>query len=222
MNFSSNSAGSSNTGQLPFSNTNVIFYATNASSGNVATTLGQDFAIQSLTVDGTSLGAESQPVSIAGNTLTIEGDGGDDGITMGPGAGPLTINSALVLGGTETWTNNSSSPLSISGSSITTAYPLTFAGSGNTIISAPLDTSYLPQLVVIDEQLVTIHGLYLDGPGTVTLAGNQDINSDAYVTAGALDITGSVSISTVYLAGGAGEPRGRRNGGQRRFPYGWV
>ena len=86
-NFTSDSAGTTNTQQIPGATTDVHFYATNANTANLATTLGQNFTIKSLTLDG---GALSQDVSIAsggagGNTLTIAPAAATAGITLNSG-----------------------------------------------------------------------------------------------------------------------------------------
>jgi autotransporter-associated beta strand protein len=179
VNFSTDSAGSDNAGQVPYFNTDVHFYATAASGETLSTTLGQNFTVNSLTVDGTNLGGETQPVSIAGDTLTLIGAGGN-GITLDPGAGALTITSAVVVGGSQQWSNNSSNPLIISGSSVTLDAPLIISGSGYTTISTP----------VFNTGTATFTKA---GTGTLTLSGDLDYLGNATASAGSLAITGTVS-----------------------------
>src|SRR4051794_20592615 len=93
---------------LPGSGDDVLFNLFGA--GNLNTALGQDFSINSLmfTPDDTSA------VTIGGaNTLTI----GAGGITNNASnaAALNTISANVSLGAPQTWTNNSTNPLTVSG-----------------------------------------------------------------------------------------------------------
>ena len=104
----------------------TVYFAVPGAS-NLATTLGQDFQIQGLVLTATA----SSPMSIGGsNTLTL----GSGGITLNYGSGGGTISTAVALGTSQTWTNDSTNPLSISGP-VSGGYGLTVAGSGVVILS---------------------------------------------------------------------------------------
>jgi T5SS/PEP-CTERM-associated repeat protein/autotransporter-associated beta strand protein len=110
-NWATSQTGTTNTGALPGTNTDVTFSAN--SPGGQSTTLGTDFSIKSLTV------SSSSAVSIGGaNTLTISDT---NAITVNSNAGPLTISTrGLVL--------SAASPV------------ITVNGSASAIISSNLDT----------------------------------------------------------------------------------
>ena len=124
-NWSTDVTGATDTQQVPGSTTDVYLAANGA--GNLSTTLGTNFYIQSLQMIASTTGA----MTIAGsNTLTI---GGSGGITLASGAGGLTIStSGLALAVAQTWTNNAASPLTvnaaISGGGLTTT------GSGTIVL----------------------------------------------------------------------------------------
>ena len=114
--------------------TNVIFGATGNSAGTLNTTLGADFSINSLTFTS----ARTNSVIIGGaNSLTLL----SGGITVQSGSGAHTIDTTgdttagtpgVVLGASQTWTNNSSNPLTVQSSigDAGSGYTLTIAGSG--------------------------------------------------------------------------------------------
>ena len=212
VNFNSLSTGGTNTGQVPFMNTDVHFYATSSTGSTVATTLGQNFTINSLTLDGTSLGPNgTHAVSIAGNILTIQANG-TNAITVNPGAGALTISSSLVLGGTmptQTFVNNSSNLMTISGTAggtVTGAVGILFIGTGSTTISAPILTTGPSGLTMSDTGAMTLSGndnfaggLTMSGAGVLTLSGNDTYTGSTTVSSGTLAITGTVNTPTGTL-----------------------
>jgi autotransporter-associated beta strand protein len=200
-NFTLDSAGTSNTLQLPGATTDVHFYATNANTANLATTLGQNFTIQSLTLDG---GALSQNVSIASggsgtNTLTITPTAAANGIVLNNGAGSLTITAPFALGGAQTWTNNSGSTLTVSGPSLAGGtFALIVTGTGNTSISAPITGSGL--LTKNGAGTLTLGGLNSNTGGTLLLGGAIQTATDSAMSAGtlafgAVNTTGVVSLN---------------------------
>jgi hypothetical protein len=85
----------------------VLFVGSGAA--NLITTLGADCSIKGLTFTSTA----TSPVTITGNSLTI----GVDGLAVQSGSAAHTINSAVTLGGSETWhiANDTGSPLTIAG-----------------------------------------------------------------------------------------------------------
>ncbi|MDD5349199.1 MAG: autotransporter domain-containing protein [Chthoniobacteraceae bacterium] len=94
---------------VPTSYTDVVFSGTGATNEN--TLLDRDFMIKSLTVNSPNA------VTISGtNTLTILGTVGTTGITVNSGAGPVTINTNLILGGgSQTITVNNAAGMTING-----------------------------------------------------------------------------------------------------------
>ncbi len=72
------------------------------------------------------------------NSTTVNGNP-SIGIEMDPGAGALTFSNSLVVGGPQTWLNNSGSLLSIQGNLDTgSSYTLTVAGSGNVSVGGAI------------------------------------------------------------------------------------
>jgi hypothetical protein len=99
---------------LPGLTTNVFFTANSAV--NLNTTLGQDFAVNSV-----NFTAGAAATSLSGNTLTIfgtasNGNTAGNGIFVAAGSGPHAISSNVVVGGDQTWTNGSANALTVSGS----------------------------------------------------------------------------------------------------------
>ena len=116
---------------------NVIFSVTGTAPTNENTILDANFTIASLTVN------DPVPVSITGPfTLTINGTNllsillGETGITVNPGAGLVTINSALALGSlSELITVNNTAGLVINGT-IDSLAGLTKFGTGVLTLTA--------------------------------------------------------------------------------------
>ena len=195
-NWSSTSGSIAEAGLLPAFNTNVFFTVANPpGAGNLTTTLGTDFAINSLNFSGTGTSATS-PVSISGNNLTINatnagGNTTGNGISIAAGNGNVSIASNVVLGNSQTWTNNSSNTLTVSntGSTITGSNTnLTVAGSGNTTIGDAIQTG---------SGSVTNSGSgTLSLSGTNTYTGGTNINGGVVQvnSAGALGTSGTISF----------------------------
>src|SRR4029077_956702 len=115
---------------LPGSSTDVIFTTSTANS-NFSTTLVTNFSIKSLTILGTSP-THTNSVTIAGGggTLTL----GLGGLTVNSGAAAVTLSTNVALGGSQTWTNNSTNLLTVSGV-VSGAFNLTTAGTGAITLS---------------------------------------------------------------------------------------
>jgi autotransporter-associated beta strand protein len=112
-NFSAGAGGTPNTLALPGPATNVIFTANAATT--LSTTLDAAFEINSLAFSGVSTANTAGSTIAAGNggTLQIDatnanGNTAGNGITISATSGPNTISAPLILGGSQTWTNNSS------------------------------------------------------------------------------------------------------------------
>ena len=131
-NWSSSSSGSPDAGTIPTAGSDVFFSASSVGAATVNTTLGQNFTINSLNVLGgtgptTITGGSGNGIG-GGAALTINAGSGN-GITLASTAGATTINAVVVLGGNQTWTNNSSNLLTVNGQ-INGAFSLITAGSG--------------------------------------------------------------------------------------------
>ena len=134
----------------------------------------------------------------AANALTI----GTDGITVNAGAGAVTLGNpsnplSIILGGSQTWTNNSSGLLTVSSSVSDNSNDfginnvLTVAGSGNTTILAT--TPYSSE-----------YKLTKNGAGVLTLTGTAGDFFTTTVNGGTVDLNGnSATLYTLTLVNGA-------------------
>ena len=113
--------GGTNSMQVPDSTSDVIFSVTSPS--NTATTLGQAFSVKSLTF---SSGTAS--IAAGANALTI----GAGGLTAS-GTATGTIGAPVTISSSQTWTNNSSNDLTVSGA-VTTSTGITKAGTGALVL----------------------------------------------------------------------------------------
>lgn len=126
--------------------------------------------LPNLNVSGSVLGlsftgAGSLSLSASsGFSLTL----GDSGISMQSGAGATTISAPLVLGSPQTWSNDSTSPLTISGVVDNNSNTLTVGGGGNISLAAIQGNG----------------GLIKSGTGTVTLTGNSNRTSGSVTLSG--------------------------------------
>jgi fibronectin-binding autotransporter adhesin len=151
----------------------------------------------------------------ADDTLTV----GTGGITLQAGAGAVTIGQAaspgqvaVLLGGSQTWTNNSSSLLTVANgiaraAADSTDRTLTVAGSGSTTLSG----------AIADGGTSGTLGLSKTGTGTLTLSGTNTFTGATNVAGGTLalnyatnntsklaDAAGlTINSATVDLAGGS-------------------
>ena len=139
-NFVATASGTGNTFALPGATTNVFFTANSASNFSPAN-LNQAFTINSLNFTGAGTSATNGVIIASGtggpNALTIlaTGAGGNaagSGITVAAGAGADTINTNVILGGSNTWTNNSANTLTVNGAVTDSGsnFALTTAGAG--------------------------------------------------------------------------------------------
>ncbi len=176
-------ASGPDTNSIPGGNVTNVFFTATGASNYAGTTLDGSFAINSLTFNNSgAVGIAAGTPST--NTLTIAGAGG---ITVNPGAGPATISAPLVLGTAQTWTNNSSSLLSVSGSVANVGNTLTLAGSGNTTISGAINGS---------------GGLIDSSSGTVRLSGANTFSGQTQATAAPLLLANAGALQNSTYAGG--------------------
>ncbi len=180
-------------GALPSAGTNVVFTANSAT--NLTTTFGADFAINSLTFTGTGTSATST-VTISGNTLTIYGSGGNNfttgnGIVVQAGSGTHTIASNVIVGGVQSWRNNSSNPLTVTGgiSDGGHNFDLTIDGAGPVVLSG--NNTYGGVTTITSGSTLTLSG--------------ANSTTEAFIVYGTLNVNGSSTLgsSTVYFFPGA-------------------
>ncbi|HNX68375.1 MAG TPA: autotransporter domain-containing protein [Candidatus Omnitrophota bacterium] len=195
---------------IPGSTSDVHFYYTDAT--NLDTTLGQDFTINSLTMN-----AGTNAVSISGNTLTLNSSG--NAINLEATAGALTVNSNVVLGASQTWLNGSSNTLSVAGNVNNGTHTLTVDGSGATAISGAISNGALTKtgsgMLTLSGNNTYAGGTNING-GTLRLGASGVLANDGAVTianAGStLDVNGMTEVigtltgdsnATVALGAGA-------------------
>jgi len=173
---------------------NAIFGEGGATANTVTLNTAIDVGLMTFQSMGTGGGYNLG--SSATDTLTIY-----SGITLNPGAGPVTINSSsgagVSLGAASTWTNNSSSLLMVSSKFTDSTFGLIVAGTGSTAISGVISAG---------SGSVTMSGtgiLTLSGANTFT--GGLVINSGT-VVAGVSNsgaVSGAAGPSTHAIALGA-------------------
>ncbi len=162
---------------------NVIFGDATATAGNqVGMTLGANMSINGLTVDGSTLPADTNPVTLNadGNKLTI----GAGAITVNSGAAAVTLNAPIVFATGQVFTNNSASTLSL-GAISAGINSLTLAGTGATTIGTFTSSAGL----TVSSGTVTL-------AGTAALAGAQTWTNNSSST---LTVSGNISNSTFLL-----------------------
>jgi autotransporter-associated beta strand protein len=165
----------------------------NPTTAPTATVLGTDMTIRSLTISDTTTGLG---LNADGYRLTIAGAAG---ITMDATVPASTIAANVALGASQTWTNNSSNALTVSGV-VSGANTLTKAGTGTIVLSGI--NAYTGSTTVsagilrlgATGALPTSSAVTLNG-GTLAAAGGT-----ANATSGALTVSASSSIDF----GGAG------------------
>lgn len=122
-----------------------------------------------------STGAGS--LTISGSALTINsttiGTNANTGIEMDPGAGAMTISSSLVLGGAQTWLNNSGSLLTVSGNVANANNLLTIAGNSASSFSGVISGS---------------GGFTMNGSGLATMSGVNTYTGNTIVNSGTLQL----------------------------------
>lgn len=171
-NFTTNANGTDFVGAYPSSTTDVIFAANgNGAPTNLSNTLGQDFAINSLTfASGTAA------VTISGaNKLTLDG-----GINIESGNGGATLAmTTLALGNYQTWTNASNNNLTVSAAVTgTSGLSIENTGAGATILSGV--NTYSGGTTLVNGTL------RMSGSGTLGAT-----NGSFSITAGVLDLNGT-------------------------------
>src|SRR5262249_11821187 len=119
---------------------------------------------------------------------------GASGITVASGAGADTIDTQVLLStSSETWTNNSSSTLTVNGGIGLGSGLLTIGGAGNTLLSNSLSNS--------------ASGLTKNGTGTLTLSGANFYTGATTISSGTVVLGNAKALGTTAsgtsVAGGA-------------------
>jgi autotransporter-associated beta strand protein len=144
-----------------------------------------------VTVSGTNSAASlnfqaSGAATFSGGTINL-GGGSTPGISIPQYAyaytsnGAVTISAAVALQAAQTWINNSSNSLSVSGNVTNGANTLTVGGAGNTNISGNIGNG--------------AGGLVVVGPGTLTLTGTNSYAGGTTVNAGTLVVATSGALA---------------------------
>lgn len=129
-NWTIDAGGTVATPLVPGPSADVVLSASGASEQSTML-LGADMSIKSLTVTDTaavSLGAD-------GKKLTITPSSPAGGLSVDLAAGATTIAAAVGLGADQTWTNDSATPLVVSGA-VSGGFGLTLAGNGGVSLDA--------------------------------------------------------------------------------------
>jgi fibronectin-binding autotransporter adhesin len=119
----------------------------------------------------------------AGQSITL-----DSGITMNSAAGNVTLISPITLGAAQSWRNNSSGLLTVSGAVTNAGHLLTIGGTGSMTASGIISGA---------------GGLTKTGSGTLTLSGANDYTGATTVTGGTLTVSGSLGSSSNLTMGGS-------------------
>lgn len=177
---------------IPTAASDVVF--SYLSTGNYSVNLGQNIAVNSLSLQ------ETPGISISGSALTING-GGIDMLSAINGA---TINSPVVLGAAQAWTTGSGIPLVVNGP-VSGAGNLTLNGLGTVAFEAPNTST--------GTTTISNGGLYVYGSmsGPVTVAGGTLLNNGTLggavtVNSGIFTGAGAVTAPVAVNAGGTIEP----------------
>jgi autotransporter-associated beta strand protein len=210
-NWSNSNLSNNDPNAVPGSGDDVSFVLFGA--GNLNTSLGQNFTINSLNFTPDAVAADT--ITIGGNnTLTINGGGINDNSPA-----TITISTATTLGTAQSWTNNSSVPLTVSGIvSGNSASTLPVAGSGaftfsnaNTYSGATIlgGLSTL-NLTGANGSILNTSSLTINGGATINLdstAANQASQNrladtlGITSTGGTINLLGNSSASTTETVG---------------------
>jgi autotransporter-associated beta strand protein len=155
---------------VPGATADLVFSAANSPGTMAGMTLGADMTLQSLTINNTAtafgLGAD-------GYTLTLTPATPAGGLTLNTGVLASTIGANVALGADQTWTNNSTNTLTVSGV-VSGGFSLTKAGTGT--ISLTGANTYIGT-TVINGGTLTVTGSLNGTTGTaLTFGGSGTLN----------------------------------------------
>ncbi|OYW76066.1 MAG: hypothetical protein B7Z37_10490, partial [Verrucomicrobia bacterium 12-59-8] len=184
----------------PDATTNVFFNTTTPEASFLTTSnLITATSIASLTFTSAATGAVTLGNNGSNaNTLTI----GAGGITHSSSAGTAALNVSVILGASQTWTNDSTNPLSVNGSTITGAgMNLTVAGSGDTALAAAVQTVG-GGVTKQDAGQLLFTAINTYSGATLVTGGNLQVGSGGVgsATSSAVTVSGTGSTATTVSA----------------------
>jgi len=208
----------------------VFMSADTPTNFNATTNLNQNTSINSLTFTGTGTANTAGSIIASGtgtNALTLNASGGT-GITVAAGSGANAISANVVLGANQTWTNNSTSLLTVSGG-VSGTGGLTKAGAGTleldgtvantfsgltTVSAGVLRLNKTPGInaIVGDSVSDKVTPDVLINGGTLLLVGNNQLDDSVFInmTSGVFNVNGRTE--TIYWFANSGgtylSPRG--------------
>ncbi len=195
-NWKTNVAGNINVGSLPAYNTDVTFGTTTPVQGNLTTTLGADFDINSLTFTIPVAGG----ITIGGtNMLTLESSG--TAITSSNTSGTNTISANVGMAASQTWTvTTAAGTLAVSGNitDFGAGRSLTKTGAGTLTLSG--SNSYSGGTTLSAGTLSVGSATAIPSTGTIALNGGT-VQSNSGT---ARSFSNPVSIGGDFIVGGTG------------------
>jgi autotransporter-associated beta strand protein len=126
--------GGTSTPLVPGAGADVVITSSAVTNAPTGTKLGADMTIRTLTISDTANGLG---LNADAHMLTITPASSASGITMTAGVPASTIATNIRLGASQTWTNNSTNPLTVSGGVLeaSTLTNLTKEGTGTIVLS---------------------------------------------------------------------------------------
>lgn len=206
-NWYTTAAGTINAQANPGAANTVFFSTTNATGPTISTSLNNDFTIKNLVfsgsptgVTGVTIAAGVTPASLPG-VLTITPSSVADGISLPQGSGAVTISAPVVLGASQTWSVDSSTPGAGTASSLTVSGPVS-GGAGSTLT---FTTSAGTTPIILSGVGSTYSGASTISASTIVQGGAANALSPntAWTVHGTLN-TGDFNQNTGSLVGGVG------------------
>ena len=175
-------SGGSTPAAVPVAEDTVIFNADGFASA--ISTLGGAQAVTGMTFNGNASGGTTLG-TLNDHALTL----GTGGLSLQSGAGPVLLNSSVIIGAVQAWNNQSASALTVAGN-VALNNNLTLSGTGPVAITGPITTTGNRTLTVNSTGATSIGSVI--NPGTFVFS----------IAAGSsLDVNGVVSGSNVEKFG---------------------
>ncbi|SKA89075.1 PEP-CTERM protein-sorting domain-containing protein [Prosthecobacter debontii] len=198
-NWVTNSNGTGATALTPGAGATVTFSSTGATQQS-SMILGAPMSVRNLVVNdsaGITLNADGNALTIADAT----------GIVVNSGAGAVTLNANIILGASQTWTNNSANALTVGGN-ISGSFGLTKSGTGQLNLSGA--NTFIGSLIVTSGTL-NVSG---SATGATSISVANATNSKGILVMGP-DSTINASSTSGLLIGTASGSSGAfyQNGG---------
>jgi autotransporter-associated beta strand protein len=210
-NWSTTSNGLSDPLQVPGSNTDVIFAATNATanvSTSLQTVLDASYSIKSLTVNEPSTNLiTSTVVNTFGNTLSV-GTGGFVVASTSNSGGTIAGTGTVTILNNQSWANNSNSQglavnTSVGAAAGVSTLTLSGTGTGGVILGGPIGNGASSALTLVANQAGvtqlngtnTFTGGLVINSGTVQLGNASAINPSAAVVTFGAGSTGALRLN---------------------------